>query len=370
MALNHQDWRGVQDIRFGYGRHYHGYRDHAPRNTRFNPHASVSVYMGVPIGNAGFFDGQHRVLHTMWETTELPNSFVRYLPFYDQIIVPCEHNRQVFAKHHPNVVAVPEGVDIELFTPQPAPNNTRFQFRAGGSLWQRKGLDLLVTAFNQLALPDADLRIKAAPHAADVPQSNLGDNIFLDRQWMSEPEQVAWFADADCFVAPSRGEGWGLMPMQAIAMGIPTILSDSSGHREFLSHATLSVKTRQVKAPTGGLWDEVSVADLVETMLYAYQNRHFVKEQAMTNVAQMEQFTWWEASQKLVDALPHGTILKNPVWNPFFAQFGAEALRDIRADIGTLTIRHKKGEQFMLPDGPYQVLFDAGAIKAVPNLMV
>jgi hypothetical protein len=35
-------------------------------------------------------------------------------------------------------------------------------------MWKRKGMDVLVKAFNALKLPDAELHIKAAPHASNI----------------------------------------------------------------------------------------------------------------------------------------------------------------------------------------------------------
>jgi len=42
------------------------------------------------------------------------------------------------------------------------------------------------------------------------------------------------YRSADCFLAVSRGEGWDMPLMEAMACGLPTIASDWSSHREFV----------------------------------------------------------------------------------------------------------------------------------------
>lgn len=362
--MNYQSWTGFTDIRFGYGAMLAGFLDNKPDDVTFNKKASVHVYMGVPFANKGWIEGQHRVLFTMWETTILPSSFTRYLPKYDQILVPCQHNVELFSKHHPNVSMVPLGVDPTFWFPQQTSKSEVFQFRAGGSLWRRKGLDLVVQAFTELDLPDAELRIKAAPHARDVPDINH-PRIFLDRQWMSLEQQRQWFSEAHCFIAASRGEGFGLMPLQAIALGVPTIISQSSGQNEFAHLATTAISCGKSQAETIGQWDEPNIYELKEAMMWHYNNYGQALKQANLSVPDVGQFTWQKASQKLVDAIPEGTLLKTSKFIECTADVQVEAIKDFKADIGYRRIQAKQGDQLTITDGQYQVLYDSGHVRLV-----
>jgi glycosyltransferase involved in cell wall biosynthesis len=363
---NYQHWHGIDDTRYGYGRHTRGFVDNAPKTVKFDPKASVNLWMCVPWMNKGWFKGQYRACFTMYETDKLPRRFEQYLPLYDLIVVPCEHNLELFSKYHKNVVKVQEGVDSTLFKPTDTPRLERFQFRAGGSLWLRKGLDVVVEAFLRLSLPDADLRIKAAPHAHDTPYFSPGPNIYLDRQWMTEAEQVEWFAQADCFVAASRGEGWGLMPLQTMAMGIPTILSLSTGHLEFSDLATGTVTCGKSPSTLCGQWDEPNVDDLAEQMLDHYRNWQAKKTQALAAVPTIRtKFSWKKAAKQLADALPLGEMLTKPVWQESTVGIKVRALRNVKADIGKHEYRQKAGDIFEVTDGAYEVLSDAGMVEYV-----
>jgi glycosyltransferase involved in cell wall biosynthesis len=46
-------------------------------------------------------------------------------------------------------------------------------------------------------------------------------------------QRVVWFSAADAFVLPTRGEGWGLPIAEAMAMGVPVLVTNHSGPTAF-----------------------------------------------------------------------------------------------------------------------------------------
>ena len=361
--MNYQNWEGTEDTRYGYGSMLDGFIKAAPKTVKFDPKASVSVYMGVPFGCKGWLKGTYRVCSTMWETTELPFNFTHYLPLYDHIIVPNDIEAEMFGRHHKKVDVVPLGVDTSWYKPIDVPRHNRFQFRAGGSLWARKGLDVTIKAFEKLNLPDADLRIKIAPHARDMPDTKFGPNIYFDTQWMTEEQKGEWFAGADCFIAASRGEGFGLMPLQTIAMAVPTIVSLTTGQIQFSHLATGTVSCAKEKSSTVGYWDEPNVDELAEQMLHHYRNREQVRTQAVINSVEAEDFSWKKATAKLLKVLPTGTLFDGEIHEKPNVIFKVQAIKRVTADIGNRSYRHSPGDIFDVTKGDYQVLSDAGVVK-------
>ena len=358
--MNYQNWVGHNDPKLGYGSMLAGFRDAAPKTVTFDEKASVSVHMQVPEAVKGWWVDTHRVLFTMWETDTMPTRFKPWLNQFDQILVPCQDNVDLFSEYHPIVKHVPLGVDTKFwsanYTGRPEKKGDKYRFHAGGSLWRRKGLDLVVQAFNNLKLPDAELHIKAAPHAFDAPTGVVGPNVFLHRKWMNAGEQRDWYSLADCFVAPARGEGFGLMPLQAIAMGIPTIVAYSSGQKQFSHLATGVVSCGKSDAETCGLWDEPNLQELEDLMKVHYESRQVVPKG-------VQEFSWGNAAKKLVAAIPTGTLLDTDEWQLPDITVKVRARRTVNATVGEYQVRLKTGDTATVPVGVFEVLCTSGALE-------
>ena len=357
--MNYQSWVGVADKNLGYGVMLDGFLKTKPVGVAFNPNASVCVYMNPPHINETRKVGQYRAAFTMWESDKVPDRFIHCFSKYDQIIAPCQHNADLFSNHHSNVSYVPLGVDTSYWKPIKREANSTFRFHAGGSGWQRKGLDILVKAFRQLKLPNAELHIKAARHAKDTPEDARGDNIYLHRQWVTQDEMRTWLNQADCFVAPSRGEGFGLIPLQTIALGIPTIISDTSGQAQFAHLATGVVSGgKSVSKNFGGTWDEPSVTQLAEVMLDHYHNDQSGKATANAKLA--TEFSWANATSKLLEVLPVGKLLVDPVEENIDMSVMCRVNKTFVADIGKNRLSFDKGQEYAVSEDVFRILSEAG----------
>jgi glycosyltransferase involved in cell wall biosynthesis len=196
--------------------------------------------------------GARRVGFTAWETTRIPRRDLRGVIDLDEIWIPSPWGKEVLVDNGlpaDRVHVVPEGVDTDVFTPAPAPpDGERFRFLCVGKWEERKGTALLVRAFAaafgadepvELHLhcwnpvrPDLDL---AATVAALAPGRHAP---IVVRGPCSRGELVRLYQSSHAFVLPTRGEGWGLPILEAMACGLPVIVTDHGGHRAFTSTDT------------------------------------------------------------------------------------------------------------------------------------
>jgi|GEM_PF-1131589 len=65
----------------------------------------------------------------------------------------------------------------------------------------------------------------------------LGVRLDLTGVWASDEAIHSAYREASVLVCPSRFEGFGLTPLEGLAMGLPVIASDIPPHREFLGDA-------------------------------------------------------------------------------------------------------------------------------------
>ncbi len=85
--------------------------------------------------------------------------------------------------------------------------------------------------------------IGAGPEAAALRSlaAAVGVSLTLADGWLHDVDIVAAYRTAAVVVAPSRFEGFGLSPIEGIAVGTPVVASDIPPHREFAGRAATLV---------------------------------------------------------------------------------------------------------------------------------
>ena len=366
--MNYQYWFGTEASHYGYGAMLEGFRSGLPAGVQFHDQASVAVLMYDPSKPHSFLRGQHRALYTMWETSVLPPKYYRLLGGYDQVIVPCEHNRELFAPYAKNISVVPLGVDIKFWKPTPRPANKRFRFHAGGSMWLRKGLDVVVEAFEKAGI-DAELHIKV-PLERLVPKRSWPSNIVLHTGWMSKWDQFEWYNKADCFIGASRGEGFGLMPLQAMALGIPTIITATSGQAQYAHLASAVIPTTPKRCDVheitnfAGFWDEPDLDALVEALRKVYAGSDVYRYKAMFHVKHVAEYRWAKSCEKLLAVLPEGDIIENPIQEPLSCYLTIEVNRKCEAGVNNDHWYFVPGVVYKVDHVVYDILDNANYIKS------
>ena len=111
-------------------------------------------------------------------------------------------------------------------------NKTVFLF--SGQLIERKGVDVLLRAFEEVTLSRHDTALLILgdgplhdPLAASVSTNNRGSIHFIGH--VEQTELPAYFHAAHVFVLPSRHDGWGVVINEACAAGLPVIATTTTG---------------------------------------------------------------------------------------------------------------------------------------------
>lgn len=128
------------------------------------------------------------------------------------------------------------GIDTRHYTPAPELRSATPVFSYLGRLKRYKGIDFVLRAFGEAAIPDAALEIAGAgdhrPELERLAASlDLGRRArFLGR--ISEEDKVSLLRRSWALAFASPKEGWGITNLEAAACGTPVVASNSPGIRE------------------------------------------------------------------------------------------------------------------------------------------
>ena len=358
---------GVNLPHVGYGKMVSGLRDALSTKVELCDDAERVIFALRPNLIKGWTTGQNPALLTMWETNWLPPQFSEYLHLFDTVVVPSLHNWELFSQFHDNVRVIPLGVDREVWYPKARPDNKKFKILCGGSEWYRKGLDVVLKVFLEMNLPDAELHIKIVPPYLSAPDNLNYPNVVVHNKWMTVEAEADLVRSADCFISVSRGEGFGLMPLQAISAGVPTILSDAHGHREFSDLATHRIPTRSVPTNEGvwqnmGDWDEPEFDAIFSAIKDLYDNRDRYRQQAEVHAGETAAFNWNTAADQLLQVVkPTGNRVSGK-WKALEPECEIEVKRRVQADIGGHRVELMPGKKHRVVLNVRDVLKEAGLL--------
>lgn len=162
------------------------------------------------------------------------------------------------------VAVIHNGVELPRGGGDPPGNGTGLLSEAGlepegyvlyvGAIEEKKNLDLLIRGFQaacQTGLPPSiRLALAGARNSKTYPlgerlrDSGIGDRVRVLGYVPADLLEVL-YAHAFAFVYPSLYEGFGFPPLEAMARGIPTIVSDASSLPEVVGDAAIKVDPGQ-----------------------------------------------------------------------------------------------------------------------------
>jgi glycosyltransferase involved in cell wall biosynthesis len=275
-----------------------------------------------------------RIGYTVFETDRIPHHWTAYCNQKDEIWVPCTFNQATFADAgviREQIHVLPHAIDTQRFRPDvcplPLPYRYGFQFLSLFHFQRRKGWDVLLRAYLRAfrSTDDVCLILKTTGEhieesLRELIEEECGSNAIpalqLNTETLPREKMPALFAAADCFVLPSRGEGFGLPIAEAMACGLPVITTDWGGVRDFVSEQNgYSVHVEKLvppddwfcamtKADTTHRWAEPDVDHLCALLRHVYEHREEARakgQAARTTIE--EQFSYAQVAERIRNRL-------------------------------------------------------------------
>jgi len=189
------------------------------------------------------------------------------------------------------VAVIPNGIDVDHFTPTGAPRRTRPTLLFVGRLQPYKRVDLLLEAVARLVRDDLDVELLVAGSGDQVRElQELAESADLSHHvrflgFVSEEEKLDLLRSAWIHVLTSPKEGWGITCLEAAACGTPTVASDAPGLRESVVDGETGLLV-----PHG---DVGALADAIRSLIDDPDRRRVMGEKARRFA---EGYTWEAAT--------------------------------------------------------------------------
>ncbi|MBX3081714.1 MAG: glycosyltransferase [Anaerolineae bacterium] len=254
----------------------------------------------------------------MSESTRVSDEWVADInTLYQGVMVPAPDLVRIYRESGIRVPVhyVPMGVTPPTAAMRRQQRGDRFVFLTYSLGEMRKGAELAVMAFKELfgGDPRFELLIKTPAERAPWHHAVQNEQISIVNGSLSEQAWAELLAEADCFVFPSRGEGFGLPPREATLVGTPAIATEWLGLWD-VSEWGYPIGVQELRpAPFLGdanhpnaLWAEPNMDDLRALMTFAVEHHREALDKADCGQAYLSTFTWEAAAKGVLDVICGG----------------------------------------------------------------
>jgi len=205
-----------------------------------------------------------------------------------------------FGMNPDRIVVFPWGIDLEHFH-QKAPVTRRsspltlFCSRTWESIY---GVDVLAKAFVKVAADNPNVNLillGGGSQGARIRQILMNGGV-LDRVHFGgqirQADLPRWYHMADMYISPSHVDGSSVSLMEALATGLPCIVSDIPGNKEWIEDGV-----------NGWLFRDGNADDLAEKITHAIKNRRsFTKIGESARKTAEQKADWKKNFGKLLEA--------------------------------------------------------------------
>jgi glycosyltransferase involved in cell wall biosynthesis len=227
-------------------------------------------------------DNEFRIGYTMVENTRVGEGWVEMCNKMDALLVPSAFLVDVFKESGITrpIKVVKQGINPEKFPYYTREIKDKFTFGTIGFIDERKNWQDMIQAFcSEFPIEPVELVIKNTNQYFEH-LSFVDKRIKVINGYYTFEQIQDLYKDFDCYLSPSHAEGSGLTPREAMATGLPTILTNWSGQTE-IALPTISYPinpvaidypdTRGLEQP--GFQARLDVSELMYWMRYAYEHR-------------------------------------------------------------------------------------------------
>lgn len=193
-------------------------------------------------------------------------------------------------------IVFPWGVDLDHFSAKPVEKKEGFVLFCNRAWEARYGVDVLARAFVKVAQTRDDLRLillnggSQGAKLRQIFQRGGVDEFVSYGGQISQNDLPYWYHQADLYISPSHVDGSSVSLMEALACGLPCLVSDIPANKEWV-----------VENENGWLFKDGDANQLAEKILAALNQREKLPQLgASARKVAEERADWGKNSEALM----------------------------------------------------------------------
>ena len=235
------------------------------------------------------------IAYSMFESSLIKREWVEIInKYFDLVAVPDKFLVEVYKNSGVKkpIFVLPRGVDYQghINKPLKSQRNKLFTFGNLSTTGDRKNTTKLIEAFIAAFKGQSDVQLiinsryknkKEYYKVLGALTNNARDkNIIYRVEKLSAYEYQTLFDTFDCYVSLSKGEGFSIIPREAMARGIPTIVTNNTGQSTIAQSSLVEVVASDIIRPAFyndmeyniGYNYDCTVEDAAQAMKNVYNN--------------------------------------------------------------------------------------------------
>lgn len=267
-----------------------------------------------------------KIAYSMLESTAIPVRWVELLNTdFDAVVVPDKFYVEVYEKSGVKIpiFVLPTGLYLEEFLEQPLKKSAGkpFTFGMSAGFWPHKNHLLLLEAFIAEFGNSPEVQLKLHGRFGDPTiqnalvqriQSSGNTNISFQTKLFSRKEYLDFVKSFDCYAFLSRGEGFSNTPREAMALGIPCILSNNTAHKTICNTGLVYSIPASIRTPADyrpffgdfcGEQFQCSCAEIRKALRAVYENYQNYLQKAPQARAWVKQYLYPRLANKYLSLL-------------------------------------------------------------------
>jgi len=255
-----------------------------------------------------------RVSLNFWDSDLLSQEAVDCLNTYtDKVIVHSQFTKDAMlnAGVDRSIAVGAAGIFTKNYKKPDRSNRDKFRFIFTGVAQGRKGVQEAITAFESVLADkdDVEFIIKSNSWGKLSDYTVKAKNITRIYEEWSRETLIQRVGECDCFVCPSKGDSFMFPGLEAMACGLPLIITDFGGPTQYCNDKTgYPIRYELVDCHyLAGHQAEPDVQHIAETMEYVYNNREEAWSKGDYGYEWGQEFWDWETDAKRLIEQLEGT---------------------------------------------------------------